>query len=97
MTGLSRVMTSVKVAAGAKEERKQMNVLFTALETGAGCGGRFVFYIRSTFTGNIFNMILRFTSTVASLISQYGIQSGPKDKAHILKHSLKEDKLQLDT
>lgn len=38
-------------------------------------------------------MILTLTSTVAPLISQYGVQSGPKDKADILKHSLQEDEL----
>lgn len=37
----------------------------------------------------------RLTSTLTSFISQYGIQGGPKNKAHILKHSLEEGKFKL--
>lgn len=36
------------------------------------------------------------TSTLASLISQYGIKSGPKDKVYILKNSLRDNKFQLN-
>ena len=42
-----------------------------------------------------FDVFFRLTSTLASLISQYGIKSGPKDKAHILKHSLQDSKFKL--
>ena len=49
-----------------------------------------------TFKGKLYILsVSRLTSTLASLISQYGIKSGPKDKAHILKHSLRNNKFKL--
>lgn len=42
------------------------------------------------------NPFSKLTSTEATLISEYGIESGPKDKTHVLKNSLERHEFQLE-